>query len=200
MAGQPLAYGGRLLQSHIEDQGVAFAQQLAPAHEGKALLARARLQMAGDERHRAGDASMGEGDIATGGAAQGCRDARHHGKGDVVLAQAERLLATATKDIRIAPLEPYHPFSLLAQLHQQGIDRLLGEIVFTAALAHIVALGMLGDQLQYLLAHQAVVDHHFCLLDEAQGLEGQQLHITGASAHQCHASCCPVHASLLAAH
>ena len=125
MAQQATTDGRRLLQSHIEDQGVAFAQQLAPAHKGETLLAGACLQMAGDEGHRAGHAAMGEGNITTGGTANGRRDAGHHSKGDLLLAQAERLFTAAAKDVRVAALEADHLFALLGQINQQLIDLLL---------------------------------------------------------------------------
>jgi len=69
------------------------------------------------------------------------------------------------------------------QAHEQGIDFVLGEGMFSRFLADIDARGSRRDLRQDRVRHQAIVNDHLRRLQKPQRLDGQQFRIARTRAN-----------------
>ena len=105
------------------------------------------------------------------GYTRSCCYARHHLKRNTLDCQCLQLLATTTKDERVAALEPDDLLSLQSEFDQQCIDLLLAHRVLVAALARINTFRSLWDKIQHCAGNQVVIHHHVSLFQQAHGAQ-----------------------------
>src|SRR5690606_14071461 len=92
--------------------------------------------------------------------------------------KCQRLLATATKDKGIPPLEAQHAQSPAGKLHKtRGYIALL-RARFAAALAGIFKLCAGLCELEDGFVHQRVIDDDICLLERIEGMEREKARIS----------------------
>jgi hypothetical protein len=86
-----------------------------------------------------------------------CCDAGNNFERYAGCGKGPRLLTAATKDQRVAPLQPDNPaWRLLPQANEGLVDLLLGEGVVARALADKDALGVGRNERKYVARHQIV--------------------------------------------
>ncbi|SSM29229.1 Uncharacterised protein [Klebsiella pneumoniae] len=118
-----LADRRRLVQTHVEHQGLLLHRQVRPVQ-----LA-AGFQVASDQADALREIAVGQGDPRISGAAGGGGNARHNGEGDARLAKRLQLFPPAAKDKGIAAFQPDHASSFLRFAQQDLVDLLLRDAV-----------------------------------------------------------------------
>ena len=180
---QFLLDGGGAAHAHVDDQrelGVARrGGQLAP------VSARvAGLGVAGDKHHAMRVLTVRERCAQRGQPGEPCGDAVDDGDRHPRGAQVLHFFAAPAKDERVAALEAHHVLAFVHGHQHQLFDEGLGCAFAAAALAHIDdacrGRGMGHDG----IAHQVIHQQHRGRLDGLEGLEGEQLRVTRACAHQ----------------
>ena len=171
------------MQAHVDHQAVAAAGQAAPVDPRTLLI---DLLMAGHKGDAGTSPPVGHRNAGVGRRRDARRHAGHHLHRDAPGRQMGRLLAAPAKQKGIAALEPHDQTAAAGQLHQHRIGTGLGHRMVAAALAHEAALTARRHQIQQGLGHQGVVDEGIALLQEAMGLEGEQLGIARTRPHQIH--------------
>ena len=169
--------------AHVNDDGLARPRQHLPVERERAVLC-----VAGDEHAGLRMVAMGERDAGTRRAAQRRGDAGHDLDRDVSRHQRLELLAAATEHEGVAALQAHHALAGARQRDQAIVDLRLRHAVVRAALADVEALGVTTRQGQHFLRHQPVIDHDIGALQQAMGLQGQEIGIARAGADQMHHS------------
>jgi hypothetical protein len=93
-------------------------------------------------------------------------------------------LAATAEDEGVAALEAHDVEAQSGLGDQQSIDLRLGARVLVGAFASVDQLGIRAALAQKRIVDQGVVEDDIGSLEAAQGFEGQQLRVAGASAHQ----------------
>ena len=148
------------------------------------MVQAAIFEVTGHEAHALGVIPVGQRYARIAGGGTGSGNTGDHLEGNMVPGQQLDFLAAPTEDKRIAALEAHYPLALLGHFQQQCVDLLLWQAVVGAGLAHVDALGIAPGQLDDGRRHQAIIEHHIRALQQAQGLERQQVGITGTGAQQ----------------
>src|ERR1700694_2151107 len=107
------------------------------------------------------------------GSTHGRGHAGNYLKRNVVSAQRFDLFSSASENQRIATLQPDNAQSRRRQRDHQIIDFPLQDLLFPAALAHVMNLRGGRNQLQYLWDDKVVVQNGFGALQQAKSLQRQ---------------------------
>ncbi len=165
--------------THVYRQGLPFLRQRAPVDGVERVLG-----VGGDEAHRLRVFSMRQRNAGIGGAGQRGGDAGHDFESDAVLAQEFQFLAAATKDKRVATLQPNHPLASASVLQHQRVDSNLRRMVITRLFSDLDKFGVAAREREYFFTHQAIVQDDIGLVEQAQRAQGQQSRIAGAGANE----------------
>ena len=127
---------------------------------------------------------VGQGNAAVTGAPCCRGDARDNLEWNPVTGEEFDLLPAAAENEWIPPFQPRNPPSGAGVLHQQAVDVPLGHGVTGPLLAHVDHFRFGVDLIEYAVRYQAIVEHHFRLLQQSPGAEGEQVRVAGAGTDQ----------------
>ncbi len=142
----------------------------------------------GDERDRAREPAVGDGDARVGRRRQARGDAGDDLVGDPLRAQPQGLLAAAPEHERIAALQAQHGAPGQGVADHQLLGLLLGHRGAAALLAHEDELGAGAGAVERGGSDEPVVEDHVGAGDQLQRPRGQQPGIAGPGADEVHAS------------
>lgn len=138
----------------------------------------------GCENDAGGKTAIGEGDSGSRGAGKCGGDSRDNFMRDTSFLQRLDLFTRTSKDGWISALEPHRGLGSGTVVHEKRIDLFLSKKLLTAALADVDDLSRGRDQFKNRRADQRIVQDYIGGLQQANGFDGEQFGITGASANQ----------------
>src|SRR5208337_2133418 len=142
------------------------------------------MLMAGDECHRGGDIPVGQGDARIGRRADTGRHPGHNFKGNPGIGQGLALLAAATEDERVAPLEPGNDLAGQRLLDEKLVDLPLLTVVGPPNLAGIDQFGIGRGKGEERFIGKVVVDDDIGPGDAFPPLDGYESGVAGTGADQ----------------
>src|SRR5580704_2167423 len=107
---------------------------------------------------------MGQGNLCSRRSPQSSRDARNNFELDVRFTQGCNFFTDASKDERIAALEPHYLQARCGESDHEEVDLLLADVLFPAALANVADLRVCRSELEKLRADEIVMQHDIRLL------------------------------------
>ena len=116
---------------------------------------------------------MGQGNLCSRCSPQSSRDARNNFKLDVRFTQGCSFFADASKDERIAALEPYYLQTGCSQSNHKKVDLFLADVLFSAALANVADLRVCWGEVEDLWADKIVMQHDIRLLQHPKRFESE---------------------------
>src|SRR5580700_2554129 len=114
---------------------------------------------------------MGQGNLRTGRGPQSGCDAGNNFKLDIGFSQSCDFFPAAPEDQRITAFEPHYLQSRGSQIYHEEVDLFLADVLFSAALAHVMDLRVSWRQAEYLRADEIVVQYDVCLFQNPSGFE-----------------------------
>src|SRR5262249_24343685 len=103
--------------------------------------------------------TMSKRDLRSRRGTQGCSYAGYDFEINLRLAQGFNFLAATAKQQRVSTLQADYLEPLLGVLHQQRVDVLLARALLPAALAHVMDSRCRGDEIEYLMTDEIIVQH-----------------------------------------
>src|SRR5579864_1774805 len=117
--------------------------------------------------------TMGQGNLRRRRGPQSGGDARYNFKLDVGFAQGCDFFADASEDERVTALEAYDLQSRRGQINHKEVDLFLADVLFPAALAHVMNPRVSWHETEDMFPNQFVVEHNVCALQHSSGLQSE---------------------------